>query len=231
MIRFAVGSPEEPYSAVWNLVTNGNDVYLFGRQMGRYLKISLHASGVWRLAWTAESQTETETSDRLIHRWRRPPQFRPGWARGPSVVVPWTPIGRHFPAVDAPKGKPVHWMPAPAPWHKVVFAVLFAASDIPEPAWESIREPGDRSLGRLFLRDGESVYVAVHRAPLEPSEKAEAKKLAGELRIHLTPEASPENIQGASAMLFFYSKEDGSPTIMNASLGPGNLVQPRANQS
>jgi hypothetical protein len=131
----------------------------------------------------------TETDDRLIHRWRRPPQFRPGWTHGPSVVVPWAPIGRHFRAVDAPAGKPVQWMPAPAPLHKVVFAILFAASDLPEPAWESIREPGDRNLGRLFLRSGESVYVAVHRAPLEPSEKAEAKKVAGEL--HTTVPASP----------------------------------------
>jgi len=122
-------------------------------------------------------------------------------------------------------------MSTPAPWHKVVFAVLFAASEIPEPTWESIREPGDRNLGRLFLKNGECVYLVVHRAPLEPSEKAEAEKLAGELRIHLTPDASPESIQGASAMLFFYSKENGSPTIMNASLGPGNLVQPRADRS
>ena len=101
MIRFAVGSPEEAYSAVWILFTQGNDVYLSSRLMGRYLKISLHAKDVWRFAWTKESEILMEgTNDRVIHRWRRPPQFRPGWTRGISVIVPWTPIGRHFPAVD-----------------------------------------------------------------------------------------------------------------------------------
>ena len=32
VIRFAVGSLDAAYSAVWNLAMNGNDVYLFGRQ-------------------------------------------------------------------------------------------------------------------------------------------------------------------------------------------------------
>ncbi len=232
VIRFAVGSPEEAHSAVWNLVTNGNDVYLFGRQSRRYLKTSLHASGVWRLAWTEESQIlTTGTNDRVISRWRRPPEFRPGWTEGISVIVPWTPIGRHFPAVDAPADKPVQWMRAPAPWDKVVFTVLFAAPDMSESAWESIRQPGDRNLGRLFLKNGESVWVAVRRGPLEPIEKAEAEKLAGELRIHMAPGSSQENIRGATAMIFFDSKENGSPIIMNACLGPGNLAQPSADQS
>jgi hypothetical protein len=232
VIRFAVGSPEAPYSAVWRLFTKGNDVFVSGRLMGRYLKISLHASGVWRLAWTEESQILANgTNDRVIHRWRRPPQFRPGWTRGISIVVPWTPIGRHFRAVDAPAGKPVQWLRAPAPGYKVVFTVLYAAPDRPKGAWEWIREPGDRSLGRLLLPNGENVYVAVRRARLDSIEKAEAEKLAGELRLHLAADASPENIQGASAMVWFNSKEDGSPIILNASLGPGNLTQPRADTS
>jgi hypothetical protein len=110
----------------------------------------------------------------------------------------------------------------------VVFTVLFAASDIPEATWESIREPGDRNLGQLFLQNGEYAHVAARRAPLESTEKAEAEKLAGELRIYLAPDASPENIQGASAMVWFNAKEDGSPVIMNTCLGPGNLMQPSA---
>jgi hypothetical protein len=223
VIRFAVGSPEEAYSAVWNLVTNGNDVYLFGRQMARYLKASLHASGVWRIAWTKESQVLlTGTDDRVIERWRRPPEFRPGWTQGISILVPWTPIGRHFSAVDAPAGKPVSWIRAPAPWYKVVFTVLFSAADVPESAWGTMAEPGDRNLGRIVLQNGESVWVAVRRAPLEPNEKAEAQKLARELRVNLIPGASRENIQGLNAMLFFNSA-NGSPIIMNACLGPGNL--------
>jgi hypothetical protein len=238
VIRFAVGTPEDAYSAVWRLSAHGNDVYLTGRLMGRYLKISLHAKDdlhlkdVWRFAWTEESQILVEgTNDRVIHRWRRPPQFRPGWTRGVSLIVPWTPIGHHFPAADAPAGKSVQWLRPPAPGHKVVFTILFAAPDLPEGAWESIREPGDRNLGQLVLPNGESVHVAVRRARLEPTEEAEAEKLANELRIHLAADASPENIQGASAMVWFTAKEDGSPIIMNAGLGPGNLTQPRASGS
>lgn len=224
VIRFAAGSPQDPYSAVWNLATNKNDVYLFARQMRRWLKTSLHESGIWRLAWTEESKIlTTDTSDRVIIRWRRPPEFRPGWTQGISVLVPWTPIGQHYSAADAPAGKAVQWVKAPAPWHKVVFTVLFTAADVPQPAWESIREPGDRKLGQLPLQNGESVWVAVRRAPLEPNEKAEAEKLAGELRINMVPGASSQDIRGGSAMLFFEPKENGSPIIMNACFGPGNV--------
>jgi hypothetical protein len=232
VIRFAVGSPEEAYSAVWTLFTQGNDVYLSGRLMGRYLKVSLHAKDVWRFAWTKESEILMEgTGDRVIHRWRRPPQFRPGWTRGVSVVVPWTPIGRHFPAIDAPAGKPVQWLRPPAPEHKIVFTVLFSAPEAPEGTWESIREPGDRNLGRIILPNGQDVHVAARRAPLELTEKAEAQKLANELHINLAADASPENIRGASAIVWFLSREDGSPIIMNAGLGPGNLKQPKTDES
>jgi hypothetical protein len=223
-IRFAVGSPEDPYSAIWNVVANRNDVYLFARQMARWLKTSLHASGVWRLAWTKESQLlTTGTDDRVIIRWHRLPEFRPGWTQGVSVLVPWTPIGRHFPATDIPAGKPVEWVRTPAPWDKVVFTILFSAPGVPQSSWESIRDPGDRNLGRLVLPNGEGVWVAVRRGPLEPRERAEAGKLAGELRINLAPGASPQNIRGGSAMVFFGPPENRSPIIMNACFGPGNI--------
>lgn len=225
VIRFAAGAPEEAYSAVWNLVTNRNDVYLFARQARRWIKTSLHASGIWRLAWTEESQIlETGSNDRVVRRWRRPSEFRAGWTQAVSVVVPWTPIGRHFPAVDVPAGKPVQWVPAPAPGHKVIFAVLFAAESVAESSWPSVREPGDRNLGRFSLQNGESVWVAVRRAPLEPFEKAEAEKLANELRIHIRLDSSPEDIRGANVMVFSESR-DGLPVIMDVYLGPGNVAQ------
>jgi hypothetical protein len=224
VIRFAVGSPTEAYSGVWNLVTNKNDVYLFARQMGGWIKTSLHPPDIWRLAWTKESQIlETGTNDRLVRQWCRPPEFRPGWTQAISVVVPWTPIGRHFPAVDVPAGKAVQWVRAPAPGHKVIFTVLLAARGVSESAWRSVRGPGDRNLGRLLLLNGESVWVAVRRAPLEPFEKSKAEELATGLRMHMSPGSSPQDIRGASAMVFSESS-DGLPVIMDVYLGPGNVT-------
>jgi hypothetical protein len=46
----------------------------------------------------------------------------------------------------------------------------------------------------------------------------------------MAPGSSQENIRGVTAMVFFDSKEDGSPIIMNACLGPGNLVQPSVDE-
>jgi hypothetical protein len=75
--RFAVGSAEGPRSAVWYLWTGKgtSDVYIAARALIGNLKVSLHESGVWRIAFTEEhkeGQASTHDKDRVIERWNRP---------------------------------------------------------------------------------------------------------------------------------------------------------------
>jgi hypothetical protein len=96
-IRFAVGSPDEYRSAIWRLWVQGNDVYLAARVLTGFIKISLHRSGIWRLAWTDQSGIRTQgSSDRVEARWQRPQEFRQGWTQGPAVIVPNSGIQRPF---------------------------------------------------------------------------------------------------------------------------------------
>lgn len=95
-LYFAVGSPDEYRSAVWRLWVHGDDVYLGARDV-RWIKLSMHHSGIWRYAWTEESGLKTPGSaDRVINRWSRPADFVPGWTQGPSLIVPNTGIRRPF---------------------------------------------------------------------------------------------------------------------------------------
>ena len=49
-LRFAVGTPSAARSSVWRLWVNQDDVYLGQRATTQFLKVSLHASGDWRIA-------------------------------------------------------------------------------------------------------------------------------------------------------------------------------------
>lgn len=53
-IRWAVGTPDGPRSQSWSLFgsTNHDDVYLGPRCQTGAIKLSLHRSGRWRMAWT-----------------------------------------------------------------------------------------------------------------------------------------------------------------------------------
>lgn len=74
-VSFAVGTPDGPRSAVWDLWATGDDLYLSVRYFGGgVLKVSLHPSGDWRYAFTKEyAQRSTSLippgRDRVIDRW------------------------------------------------------------------------------------------------------------------------------------------------------------------
>jgi hypothetical protein len=91
-IRWAVGDPGGPRSQSWNIVgsSTADDVYIGPRlQMGA-IKLSLHRSGRWRMAWTEEYADLVgmpEGEDRLLGRWEPPDEIRPGWLHALTVLV------------------------------------------------------------------------------------------------------------------------------------------------
>ncbi|MFE7198499.1 hypothetical protein [Microbacterium oxydans] len=126
-IRFAAGASNAPRSSTWMVVggTNDRDVYIGMRSQLHEIKISLHASGKWRLALT-ESFAETDAptweqvdSDvrsanedpRVVTRLPVPPEVD-GWQHALDIVV-------SEPGLQAPfrekrvKGSSVSWWPAP----------------------------------------------------------------------------------------------------------------------
>ena len=72
VLRFAVGSPENIQSFVWRVWVQGDDVYIGARNALQVFKVSLHASGIWRIAFVKELKKEDSNSDRVIVRWNKP---------------------------------------------------------------------------------------------------------------------------------------------------------------
>lgn len=73
-VRFAAGTPEGPSSNSWRLWVHGEDVYLACRDNFREIKVSLHASGSWRVGYTkqfakARPDVIPEGQDRAWQKW------------------------------------------------------------------------------------------------------------------------------------------------------------------
>jgi len=73
--RFAVGTPDGPSSNSWKLTSRRTgDIYLACRDNFKEIKISLHASGRWRIGFTTEALSRrpdilTPSSDRVWDKW------------------------------------------------------------------------------------------------------------------------------------------------------------------
>lgn len=53
-LRFAIGTPLGPSTNSWRVWVHGNDTYVACRDNFREIKVSLHASGVWRVGFTRD---------------------------------------------------------------------------------------------------------------------------------------------------------------------------------
>lgn len=82
-IRFAVGPPDGITSNSWRVWTSGSDVYLLCRDsFFRTVKVSLHASGRWRIGFTEEAVKADPTlvapgADRAWSVWDAPRPILP----------------------------------------------------------------------------------------------------------------------------------------------------------
>jgi hypothetical protein len=223
-LRFAVGSPDEYRSAVWGLRVQGNDVYLSARHLDGLMKVSMHRSGIWRLAWTEQSGIKvTGSPDRVALRWQRPSEFRPGWTQGLAVVVPHSGIQRPFRHDSAEDLSKVLWVPTPAPGNQHRLTVLFVKPSAPPDSWQEVILPDDRQLGTLDLRNGDRVALLQREIAMVEKENLFVIPFVADMRINYDS-AVPE-VTGAS--VFSGGTDDaGYPYLLDLALGWENVGGP-----
>lgn len=193
VVRFAVGGPNRPRSTVWRLWTGKgtSDVYISARTLGGALKVSLHESGTWRYAFTAdygEQRASTGDEDRVIERWKRPPPINVITSAF-MVVVRSGEIGlpRHpLPERAKKYSRNVTWVP-PAPRGSAThFIVMYTEPDGPVP--------GDdvRFVSRFELPNRQTVSVMVHEQAIseEQQRQIEAGRQAIAEQMRLTLRAA-----------------------------------------
>lgn len=168
-IRFGVRDTEGRESAVWRLwvVAQKSEVYIAGRRLGGEIKVSLHASGDWRVAFAdPRSPLIPEGDDRIIHRWGRPAEIAPGWARGFEIGIPGSEVTD--PAPDADHHPDTAWEPAAGSGRATNFDVFFARGDAADltNGWPGRDAMGTRLLFAAPMANGETVVLLVHEGEM-----------------------------------------------------------------
>lgn len=93
-VRFAVGSPDGMTSNSWHMwIQKSGDVYIACRDSFKEVKVSLHASGRWRMGFTTEAIAQNKTwlsneQNRAWDVWDKPPESLPNTVVAFHLIFP-----------------------------------------------------------------------------------------------------------------------------------------------
>lgn len=163
-VRFGLGTPEGQYSTVWRVWVQGNEVYMTSRMFGRWMRLSLHSSGIWRWAFIESSATARQMrGDRAQRKWLRPHQSSsPAGSQARPSCFP-SPPSMGWEADPPETDKPVSWLEPPTKNEKVTVSLMIGAPGF-TPARDLLEEKRFPLLAELFLRSGGRVWVAAKRS-------------------------------------------------------------------
>lgn len=163
-IRWAIGSRDGARSQSWSIFGNPNhaDVYIGPRTQTGMIKLSLHKSGIWRMAWTEEGAVAiglAEGEDRVLSRWDRTPELAPGWRHAVSVHMSRASLVTNL---DEPRLGKVAFFPPPDEGDMVRFMLLLA-----EPGGAELKVNDALDVGALDLPNGGMVVVIMDYQPMD----------------------------------------------------------------
>lgn len=140
VFRFALGSATDPRSGLWRVWTHEDEVHLGVRATEAETHLIAYPTGRWRI-----------TIGDAVSKWTRPKEFRPGWTRLPSLLIPHSPGPVSLPQEpDSPS--PVTWLPPLQPGFVAHFSLLLASPRAEGSQWRPHDAPGTQSLAVLPLR-------------------------------------------------------------------------------
>lgn len=180
-LRFGVSNGEGFRGATWRLwtVTTGGkfDVYLACRALGATLKASLHQSGQWHIAYSAETFENQvkgaiqQHCNRFIETWPRPPEIAPGLTLAYVIVTPSSAVTV---PIDPAKDKKITWIPNPAAPEATEIAIFIAkpGTNFEPGDWPAKHSMGTTLIGSFPLANGETVWAVWRYIPLPNFETA-----------------------------------------------------------
>lgn len=221
-IRIAVGSAAELHSSAWTIWTRGDDLYAASSSSRGFAKLSVHASGVCRYAWTSESGTTNadEGADRVLERWRIQPVGASDWETCFSLAVPTIFVPRRFDhnGLPAARRASIVWVPPAAIMHGRL-VTLFRAKSPHLDIREAINGGYD-VIGQLSLQSGGIVWVTTW---VETSSDAALRfwqSTVGDFRINF-PSGIPSN---PLATMMSPAPDTSYPLVREVALGWNNLT-------
>jgi hypothetical protein len=219
--RFAVGSDEVGYSSPWTAFGTGNEYYIGARRAMGSSKISLHQSGIGRVALT-EKHFNALRGDGLIQppgralvKWKRSPTPDIGAVHVASIIFPTEFL--KLPEPQATQKKPLIIFGA-APLEKAVEIGFFYSREDPATLEPKLLQIG-RPIVCTTLDNGEMITVVAREADFDravlPSQDKLDKSPGNILSKHVHAiESEMTNLTG----MFWNAPGDGK-TLMLIEVG------------
>lgn len=224
-VRFAVGPPNGLTSNAWRVwTTKHGDVYIACRDNFKEAKVSLHASGRWRMGFTAEAIAKNSNllpsdHDRAWEVWDRPLPTLPKTVIAFRLVFPSSELG-----VRSEQRRPKEWARVvhveAAPPGKVTVVTLFVTAEDVLLRHES--EPSF-CLASLDIGGNYRAQLVAHGDPERDLPDLIERSVA-HARRHA--ESAGVQVSDESYGYFFGRRDDGSRFLVGARMkrdGAGNV--------
>jgi hypothetical protein len=134
-VRFAVGSPDGITSNSWKVLTHKGNVYVSCRDNFQEAKVSLHASGRWRMGFTETAVHKnvkllSPGRNRAWQVWDRPPPSLPNTVIAFRLVFPTSELGIRLEQRAPSKWKDVIYIEAAPPGKLAVVTLFVTIGDV-----------------------------------------------------------------------------------------------------
>ncbi len=219
-IRFCVGNKDKISSLVWKMWINNEDVYLLARQMGSSWKISLHKSGVCRIAFKQELEKD---KDRLILKWSKI-YLNDEISPNISILIPHIDLSKALNKnIESESNKDIAYIDAPLSEEKVIVKVFYTKNE--DVDLESKLPVSHEKLFKYTLKNDEVVYLISWKERLQSSEVAHLQEEVSKFQVNVSSEAAKCKIDTIFAVWINEGtiQTHQQPTIVNYSLGHEHL--------
>jgi hypothetical protein len=205
-IRIAVGQPYRR-SSVWRFWANPNadDVYVATRTSAAHWKVSLHASGDWRMQWVSRDPSQRGTSqfhgpsrvdigERALAAWRRPDRAPGGWLHALSILIPHEDI--RLVSDSEREAKKFRWLQRPGVGRLTELrCFLVEPEHSPLNVAGAMRESSAIALVDAFVLSGGEIFAVFATTPVVHADlRTEVNQMREHDRLHRSADfdTSPE---------------------------------------
>jgi hypothetical protein len=176
IVRFGVSGQTGFRAETWKCWTSHGagkrqDVYVACRRLGNALKLSLHESGRWHMAFDSQqfSQMFEEANappDRFMGKWEKPAPLIAGLTLACRIHIPW--YAATIP--DLCLDSKVHWIACAPLGQSVEVCVFLLERPLDNSDWPGRDSMQTKPVGQFLLDGGGSVSI-VHRTcqAIEPA--------------------------------------------------------------
>ena len=226
-VRITIGNDESGYSGQWAFWTNKADLYFGVRSIAGLMKVSLHQSGVCRVAFTKQFADTLEDKqlprggNRAFTVWRRPETPASGALLVASILFPTA-----FLCCDPPPKKKLNMIMAPASKDAAIELGLFFHRVSPDDIADGFAKMGTPYVS-CDLGENEWVSFVFRETPFDAKGFAEMVKGKWPGKATASREFQPGESIDANMLILNDPKEEGHLCICEA----GNVIVSKSEEA